>query len=309
MSTTKNTILGGVVAVSLAVVLAIAFMLPILADAAKTTDTFDNTKAALWQVEKLDTDSEYTLVWDHTDPTKATVNGETVTLSNGTVVCAADTFLIRFGYDSTGYYFQSVPGQVFNLIVYSAGANAGDLTVTASNGTITAVADKSTPTTSTVSFTEGYGIVASGDYVMKAPTQGAYMLKDSPIFAMGLTTINGVWYNLFQITGNVQDVDISNVYPVDKYDISNESINTDAVTSHVDLYELESITFVATDSEDSTITKDCVYNYFIVPAEVTAERAVHFGSAEIALIEIVPVLVIAGLILGVVGMAIRARLS
>lgn len=293
----KNLV-GMVLAITVSIICIGAVMMPVLSSATETEKTFDNTADSLWQVEELDTESSYTFVWDHTAPTVATVNGEEVSLANGTIICASDTFLIRYGVDGNGYYLQSVPGTTFSMTVYSAGSNAGDVTITAESGVLTATIIKgSTTTTPSVSFTKGYGIVADGDYVMKSPTQSAYMLKDSVIFAMGLTAINGVWYNLFQIEGNVDGVEISQIYPEGAYTFSNVSINADAVNNYVDLYSLDSITFLATNAEDSTITSNCTYNFFIVPAEVTAELSSHLTAAEIALVLVLPVLMIVAVLM------------
>lgn len=304
---TKNMI-GKVVGITVALICVAVILMPVLSDATTTEKTFDNTADALWQVDKLDSDSEYVFEWTYEDPTNATVNGKTVALTNGTLVCAADTFLLRYGLDSTGYYLQSVPGSTFNVIVYSAGTNQGNLTVEASAGTFTATIETTSTTTSTTTFTEGYGIVADGEYVMKSPTQEAYVLGDSEIFAMGLTAINSVWYNLFQIEGTVDDgVTVNNIYPEGAYTASDISVNATENEDYLDLYELSSITFLATNAEDSSITKDCTYNYFIVPAEVTAELSQHLSAGEIAIIGAIPVMIIVVIVLMSVGLIVSRR--
>lgn len=287
----------------------VAGFIPVVGESVSATTTFDNTANALWQVDKLDEDSTYEFIWDHTDPTHATVNGETVTLNNGTVICAADTFLIRYGKDGTGYYLQSVPGSTFNLIVYSAGSDAGDVTIIAQAGTFTATIVKGSTTTSTATFTTGFGIVAKGEYVMKAPTQNAYMLDDSPIFAMGLTTLGGIWYNMFQIVGNIEDgVTITQENPDPAtYTISNEVINSTVVDGYVGLNTLLSITFTATQIEDSSISADCTYNYFIVPAKITAEKAIHADDNTASIISMIPFILIMGIVLMFVGVVLVRR--
>lgn len=290
------------ISVVVAVVLFATMLVPIIGEATTTERTFDNRTDALWQVDALDSDSVYTFEWDHTTPTIATVNGETVNLANGTLICATDSFLIRYGLDGTGYYLQSVPGSTFNLIVYSAGTNQGDVTIEISSGTITATIVKGTTTTSTATFNEGWGIVADGAYVMKAPTQKAYVLDDSTVFALGLTTINGVWQNMFEIQGTVENVDVTQVYPDPAtYTISDVVIHSVELNTYVELNQIESITFVATNIEDDSIVYNATYNYFIVPATVTAELSQHLNDTEGALVGIIPLLVIVGLVIGVVA--------
>lgn len=291
------------ITLTVGIILAGSLLMPVISDATTTEKTFDNTANALFQVEKLDDSSEYTFVWDHTDPTHATVNGSTVTLKNATVLCSTDSFLFRFGSDTaSGSYIQSI-GANIGMIVSEKGTNEGDLTITASGGTFTFETVKGgTTATKTLDFTEGYGIVAEGSYVMKSPTQTAYMLKDSPIVAMGLTSLDGVWNNLFQITGTVEEVTITQIIPTPAtYTISDIVINSQANDKYIDLYSLDSITFVATQIADNTKVHDCTYNFFIVPATVTAELSQHLSPGEIAIMNALPVLIIVALVMMAAG--------
>ena len=293
-----NRIIGLVLALVVGGLLVGGLLIPSIEAMTATEKTYDNTTDALWQVDKLNADSSYEFIWDHTDPTHATVNGETVNLSNGTVICASDSFLIRYGSGTNGKYLQTVPSGAFAVSVSETGTNEGDVTITAENGTFTAIVEKSETTTATTTFTEAYGIVAKGNYVMKAPTQSAYMLDESPIFAMGVTTIGGIWYNMFQIVGNIKDgVTITQENPDPAtYTISNEEIHYTPVSSGVGLNTLSSITFTATQIADSSIVADCTYNYFIVPATVTAELSQHMDATQIAMFGVISILGIVALV-------------
>lgn len=297
-----NKLIQYVVMAAVGVLIFSALLVPIINDATTTEKTFNNSEGALFQVEKFDTDSSYSFEWIYTDPTHATINNETVTLSNATVICATDSFLIRYGQDtSNGYYLQSVGG---GLGAYASETNKTTLTINVNGGSLTSVVSNegSTPTSKTIAINEGYGIVAKGNYVMKAPTQGAYMLNDSPIVAMGLTALDGVWSNMFQITGTVEGVEVEQISPAPAtYSISDVEINSVAVAGYEDLSELNSITFVATQIADTTKVHDCTYNYFIVPAEVTADITVTPDDATRAIMGVIPLIVIVGLIAGIVG--------
>lgn len=302
----NNKLIPIVLTLVVGIILAGSVLMPVLNSATATEKTFDNRDGALFQVEKFDETTEYSLEWVYTDPTHATVNNETVTLSAATVICATDTFLIRYGQDpSSGYYLQPV-GSLRGA--YGSETNKTTLTISVSGGSLTAtIADEgATPTTKTISVTEGYGIVANGSYVMKASNQTAYMLADSPIVAMGLTTLDGVWSNTFQITGNVEGVEVTQIIPHPAtYTISNVEVNAESSASYIDLYELQSITFDATLISDTTKVHACTYNYFIVPAEVTAELSEHLTPGLIALMGAIPVLVIVALLVVAVGVVAR----
>lgn len=294
--------------VVIGVLLLTTLAMPVISDATTTEKTFDNTTDAMWQVEHLDSDSEYTFVWDHTSPTTATANGETVNLTNGTVICATDSFLIRYGSDSTsGKYLQSV-GTDLAVAVGERGTNMGDITITISSGVITATTVKTSTTTTTDTFEEGWGIVAKGDYVMKSPNQNAYVLDDSTVFAMGVTTINNVWNNMFQITGTVEGVEVTQLFPSPAtYTISDVTIDSADVDGYEGLHTIKEIKFLATNISDSTIVKECTYNFFIVPATVTAELSQHLDNSTISLLAIIPLLITVGIIMAVVGVFVIRR--
>lgn len=301
----NNKLILTVLTLVVGIILAGSVLMPVLNSATATEKTFDNRDGALFQVEKFDETTEYSFEWVYTDPTHATVNNETVTLSAATVICATDTFLIRYGQSSSeGYYIQSVGA----LGVHGNETNKATLTISVSGGSLTATManEGATPTTKTISVTEGYGIVANGSYVMKASNQTAYVLADSPIMAMGLTTLDGVWFNMFQITGNVEGVEVTQINPTPAtYTISNVEVNAESSASYIDLYELQSITFDATLISDTTKVHACTYNYFIVPAEVTAELSEHLTPGLIALMGAIPVLVIVALLVVAVGAVAR----
>lgn len=302
----NNKLISIVLTLVVGIILAGSVLVPVLDDATATEKTFDNRDGALFQLEKFDETTEYSLEWVYTDPTHVTVNNETVTLSRATIICATDSFLIRYGQDApNGYYMQSVGG---SLALYGTETRKTTLTISVSSGTLTATVanEGSAPIIKTVSITEGYGIVANGGYVMKASNQTAYMLADSPIVAMGLTSLDGVWSNMFQIVGNVEGVEVTQINPTPAtYTISNVEVNAESSASYIDLYELQSITFDATLVSDNTTVHACTYDYFIVPAEVTAELSEHLTPGQIALMGAIPVLVIVALLVVAVGVVAR----
>lgn len=306
-----NKLIAGIVAAAIAVIVLAGVLMPALSNATTTEDKFTND-GGFYFMEKITDETDYRFIWDHTKPTIATVNGEEVTLEKGTTVISnGGTFLIRYGQDGTGYYLQSVPGSTLNVIAYSAGTNAADLDITVSSGTIsvkkTLVSDSSV-TTVTSTCDNGFGVAASGNYVLKKPTQTAYMNGDSEIYAMGLTTIGGVWSNGFYLHGNIDDGVTVQLYTANEgdYTITDEVIVYDEISNYIDLYGFDAVTFTATIIANSA-SADCTYSYVIVPYEVTAERSVHLTDAMNVILNVIPLLVIVAVLLGVVAVFILRR--
>lgn len=295
-------------------VLATALM-PILDDATTTTDTFKND-GYLARMLSIDEDTDgYTFEWDHANPTVATINGKTVDLFVGSLVSSADTFLARFGQDPTGYFIQWVPSNGLATVSYSAGTGTADLKIEISEGTTTitrtpAGSGVGDQTVNTVTISKGFAISPDGNYVMKSPDKKAYLNSDSQIYAMGLTTIAGVYNNGFYIDGTIESVTVEQYNPNPAtYTISNVAINYTEDSDHNDLYLFDSVTFTATQIADSSVTANCTYNYLVVPYEVSAERTVHFTDGQNAILGAIPIMIIVAILLGVVALVIRSRME
>lgn len=289
-----------IVGVVVALVLAGA-VLPVFAETTSATNVLNNREQALYPIEKITPDMEYKLVWDTSTPGYVTINDtDQVEIKPGSIICAVDSFVIRCGTEGTRYYLQSVGG---SLSVYVSVANkAGVLTIENNAGTLTITSDfvSDTDVTKTIEFSELYAVYPNGSYVMKSPEQRAFMKEDSEIYALGLTTMDGVWNNAIQIVGNLDSVTVTQVFPDPAtYTFDNVSINYSECTNYKDTFLLDSITFDATNISTSNVTP-CTYSYFVVPAEITAEKAVHPDGALAVMLNVLPLLAIAGLVTGAV---------
>lgn len=303
---TKKIVMG-VISVAVAIVVLMS-MIPIFTDAGASEDTFSNVNDSMFSVTELTPETEYTFIWDSNTPTVATVNGETVDLKYATIICSTGTFLIRYGNggSSVGYYMQSIGGNVglyFNTV-----NNTGKFTITNSESGLTIVSEPTGGTTTTNSYTydRAFGIAKIGNWVMKSPTQTVYMNGNSDVIAMGLTSLDGVWSNAFYISGNIDDgISVIQYSPSPAtYSISDIENDSKRVDGYIDLYTLNKITFNATNISDSSLVTPVTYNYFIVPAEVTAERSAHASPVEATLIGLIPLLMMVGILLTAIGLFI-----
>lgn len=285
----ENKVVSVVLTLTIGVILAGSVLMPVLSDAMATEDTFSN-EGYFYLDEFTD---EYTFEWDATDPTTMTVNGESFTYSNTSGLTVSlvlgEKFAVRMGnsnpsinFYGNGSYVSTSAGNPTFTLTYSEGS------VTATNGTATKTIE---------SVTAIYGIVESGDYVMKKSSAVAYLnsgsdiVADSTIYASGQTYSgnNNIFWHLEGTIDNISYPDTFN----SSLTITNETLNGEYSSTHNDLYELTNIQFTAT--TNTAVVYNVTASYFVVPAEVTAERSVHFTADEIAIIAVIPVIVIVAL--------------
>lgn len=289
-----------IVGVVVALVLAGA-VLPVFAETTSATDTFKNV--GYYDLTYSETDNT-TLIWDHTKPNELSVNGVAVvmpTLTNGesrTVMCG-DNWLIRMGYGVSlgGYYIQWYPAVGSSIL---ASQNNGlDLTVICSDNVVSVTDTDTTPHTATGAYTYTYCVSNDGAFVMKKATDSAYMVGDSPIYAMGLTNVGTFTSTGIVITGNIDDGVTWSIFrgSAEDYTFSNQEINYTEVSNYEGLYKLDSMTATVTNGDQSA---DAVYSFFIVPSEVTAEKSVHPDGPLTVMLNVLPLLAIAGLVTGAV---------
>lgn len=302
-----NKLVAGIVAAAIAIIVLAGVLMPALSNATDTDDKFIN-EGYYDMTYSLAGDLE--LAWDHSKPTIITVNDEDITmpeLTNGnsrTVLCG-DDWLIRYGYGTTlgGYYIQWYPSS--GAAILASVGNSLDLTVTCSSGTVSVTDNDSTPHTATASYTYTYCVADNGDYVMKKADESAYVLGDSTVYAMGLTNVGTYTSTGIKITGTIDDGMTWSVFRgTGTFTFTDEEVNYTEVSSHKDLYLLDSMTATVSQSDQSA---DVVYSFFIVPAEVTAEKAQHLSDAQIVILDVIPLLIIVAVLLGVVAVFILRR--
>lgn len=271
----------------------IAGMLPIFGDVSASEDTLKND--GYFYVDEFE---EFTFSWDYDNPTVFIVNDENVIFSNDTgltvSVIAGNNFAVR--YTANGLTCNFYGGGSY----ITADATNKTLTCSLSEGSFSVSNGVSNKTMTGV--TKCYVIQSEGPYVMKKSTSPAYMNEDSILFASGLT-YSGNTYIFSNIVGTIDDATVTVIAsdPV----VSDQSVNYTEVTSHIDLYSLADITYKVT---NNNVVYNVTYSYFVVPAEVTAERTAHMTDVMSTIIQLVPLLAVVGLVLATIGYILYKRL-
>lgn len=271
----RNTVLMTALTVTIAVIIAATVLMPVLTDATTTEKTFTNEG----YYYMTDDDSDYTLTYSASTRI-LTANGENFDFSQmpdgSYTVVSTNEFLVRI---------QNYPAQNYGawLITQTTRANVSEFTFTASEGNATWQTDPYTYTSD--SF---YSIsVEKTDWTMCKYNGTNYILFDSVLTGNGTTVVNE-WSDFFHIVGTLEDGVTLITSP--NIEISNAQVNATEIDGFVDLYQFQSITFVATGTSETPV--NVTYNQIIIPSSVTAEYEQHMTDAENTLIMVIPVLII-----------------
>lgn len=189
-------------------------------------------------------------------------------------------------------------GVVWSSVYY---ANNPDITVTVSEDTVTVQ-------TKTYDSIEGYGLNPEGRFIMSQYDKPVYVHGDSPIYATGATTIDGLGF-VVHIEGNIDDgvtvvcTTVNNTTAISDFVVTNTTIHAVKNNSYVDLYRLEGITFDVSftqTSDSSTHSGTASYSSYVVPYEVTAspDNPDTFKN----MVRIVPLIALVALVAAAAGM-------
>lgn len=291
---------------------AVSVILPIMATAAETEKTFTNDG----YYRMSETHEETVFVWDTAnDPYTLTVNGTEYDLSSMGFTLN-QSYSIAFGEDFVLRYFAL--GDNSNIQIWK-GAMAGASGVNQTSGivatyTITSEGitveknDGGTVTTATVEHSGDYFTIDNdGAYVMKYANENAYVLQSSTIFyGCGISNVYTSTPSTLYLEGTADDYTVT---PMKSgVTVSNESSTYSEVDGYVDLLSLEKLTFTTTytvDDIEQSINQ--TYSYFLVPYEVTAEISNHPIGAALTIIQILPVLILVGVLTMIVNAFISNR--
>lgn len=288
-----NKLVTSALGVTVGVILLSALLVPVLVDASADTDTLVND--GYFGMQKYTDSDSLELHWNLGDPTVFEVNGEPIKYVNTAgfdiSVMLGPQFAVRI--NSTGATCQFYGNGTY----VSANAANPDLTVTYTEGNV--YATNGTNTKNITGVSEVYCIASEDNapYTMKRTDSIAYLKDDSSIFASGMT-----YFGTQVLFGNIVGTVDNLTYSTGNYTISNKVVNVEDDPNHIGTVKLESIEFDATNSA-GTLTNHVIYSYFVVPHEIISERTVQLGSATVAVLMAIPVLVIVGLL----GLAINIR--
>lgn len=309
----NTKIIGISIAAFIGIIVLGSVLMPILNDATAKEDTFTNE--GYFYMDEIDSGTAMTVAWDYTKPTTLTVNGVDVALPDKdhmstipfTVFCC-DTWYLRYGYD-TAYYVNIYQ----NAASTSYSGNVSDsksLSISVTDAGVTTVNDGTAHTWSNA--TGNFFVISeSGDYVMKKMDKDAYVLGDSPIFGYGRTYARSYYYTS-ELKGSVDDGITGEYYPeatieTAGWTISDVTLNSVKDADHEDLYKISTMTYEITGEGIQPYT--ATFSQYIVPAEITAERSVHFTDGQNAIFAVIPVMIILAVLLGVVALVIRSRMD
>lgn len=281
----KNLTLG-VIGVTIGLIILASALMPVLEDATRTHKEISPLGSPLAYMEEITPETNHTMSWDQSTH-KWTFDGEIVSLFAGTVLCTQDTIVRTSNFD----YAQTV-----GLINTTVNSTAGTVLNISVSNMVLSVENVYLGTLYTETIESGF-IVSPNvetDWMMKKSSQVAYVHGDSEIYgiyAMGLSTVSGVWNNGIKIVGNAFEVDISQFSPANDTTatFSNIAINATPKSGYVDVYELSSIEF---DETYHGATEHITYSYFIIPASINAELDNHLSAGQIAILLAIPLIVI-----------------
>ena len=132
------------------------------------------------------------------------------------------------------------------------------------------------------------------------------MNDDSFFMGVGITSgSSSIGIVGLNVSGSIEDDVTINAWRGTGLTFTNVVIVEEPVSSHINLYSLDKITFTATNENDDSL--DITYSYFIVPYEVTAEKAQHLSDPMNAILNVIPIIIIVAVLLGVVAIFIIRR--
>lgn len=272
------------------IILFSSILIPIIDSTMADKITFDNSENSWGTYGHYDMDDPYILEYSSSMPSTAVINGQQTPLFDASMVAFADNWAIRFG---TGGQFFEINGATPEL--NRAWSSPNQWTLTAIDGNITIQSDSSE--TMSLSYTDLYCVSKDGDLSFKAMGQRAYLLEDSPIFYMGLYTIEGAYNNLIQIDGTLKDLQVSNITPTyQSGEISNVVVDYNKISTRSGLYSVGAISFDVVTSQNTT---PCVFDYYLVPSEVIVEGE-GTPSYLAPILYAIPVVGIVGVLVGIV---------
>ena len=307
-----KTITMGIVGITVAVLITMSVAAPILAESIKTEDTFTNEGVFNYAL-LTDTDT-YEFEFDHdVQDGTITVNDESiivpVTISGSTYsysIIYDDDWVVRMSYsvNQGGYYCQIVGIDSDGNSVRYTGSITALIEDSLFKVSVDTDYDGNVDYTKSFEINDMYGIVKNpDDAVLKVSTQAVYIKGDTELSVSGLTSIPD-WYDIIHFEGTYDDGITITSPNVPDATFDNIQWNIEPVDGYNDLYKLTSIEFDA--HYDDTV-RHTTYSYFGVPLQVTAERSVHPSATTIEMLEIIPIMVLIGIVLATIGLVMFKR--
>lgn len=289
-----------IVAVAIALTVGIVtfsgVLIPAIESGVDTKDTFTN-------------EGRYYVTTEIEDDVTITMNYD---IENNVRQWYIDDVLLEYNRISNVPEYVSTPTVVGtdNYVVRTDGRTRGISTNTGSSDYTVTVTNESITSGNSVGNAPLFvASTSKTDYIMRySPATTNYILGSSEIIGCGYTgniTIgnDSMVDVVISFTGSVKDgVEITTYNPTYTFSVSNVKINADKVAGYVDLYKFNSVTFDVTYNDGTTdYVTPCTYSIVVLPAEVTAEKSIHADASTILLFQTIPVFIVLGMIVAVVG--------
>lgn len=287
----NNNLVGAIVGVTMSILILALILMPAITDTVKTTETLDNSNFARYDMKELETGDVWTLSgydWSYDSEflTNKTNDGYSLVL--------ADTLVLNEDGSSRGSY---------NSNSVSSFTIASDTALNVNSASVT--------------YSKGYGAVQSGDLILKDHGSEAFILKDTELWSSGSVYLSSDSSSLvfFTLSGNIEDgftVTAVKGQNSTVTDITTEvvSVNAVAVDGYKDTYAITSVDVEISGTwADTSVSKERTVSDFIMPKTVTAELSNHLGTAEVSLMNSIPILLIMGILIGAVGAIFIRRRS
>lgn len=290
------------------ILIASAVLVPIVSNATADADTYVND--GYYRMDYVDSGETVVVNWSATDPYTLVVDGVSMDVSaikersNGSSIFVDSLGVIRMIlYDNGNVAIRSFHSTGYYSVDSTNVSNSATFSISESSIVATLVNDGESTSRTISSLSDVMVIDSDGKYVMKKGK--AYVNGDSTIIFAGLTNLGGADFG-YRGVGSIEGGFTNSFFYGDNRNPSITDLVLDAVESnnHVDLYIFDEMTFEATidnASGEGTTTAEILYDSFIVPVEVSADRTNPLTGVLVTILDVLPIVVFIGLLLGIVA--------
>lgn len=299
----KSIMITATVGVIIAIMLTAAILLPIVGTYTDDNTSYTNTGTPFTTPDGGN--HELLITTDH----KITFDGKDVPYpdvnhSGQVILMMGSDWILRMAQSNPSAqatYSLAGPNNVFDLL---GNSDAGTLTATITDTDVSYTLGTTTKTRTGLEYT----IADDGEYVL---SMDPHILEDTSIVVGLRNNTNEATADVFEIvSGDINNLQASVARAV----INTATPNTGATTSTFevithqvsgDLLSLDMITQTMTFWNDATGT--IAFDYAIVPDTITYPNPSKVASDVVSLLSIIPILVIASIVVGTVGMIYLRR--
>lgn len=282
----ENKFIALAVGLTVGVIMLSGFLWPLVADATAINETFTNE--GYFAMDAVTEDTNTTIEFDNT-LSKVVVNGEEITTNttspNSFTILGADNTIVRWQpNNSVRIYSNDVKWGFANTDTFTY------LKLEVNGASVTITSDKASSESATISLGNTPFVISADEdaqYVMKYANEGAYV-TDQSVYLMGISI--GLGFNtaigVYGIGSIAEGMELSTAYQGTSVtgEITYAEPIADYVTvgGYTGLYNLNGYTSSIT--IDGGSPTEISYTYFVVPAEVTAEKSWHLDTTQVALV-------------------------